>query len=82
MSALPCSWGVGGNEGTRQLLKSLSVLEREDGEGREPQTLASDRRKLEGLVMEMRSGDNWQFRWRNRRCLPEPEARIGRLGNW
>lgn len=50
--------------------------------GREAQMLASDRRKLEGLVMEMRSGDNWQFKWRSRRCLSEPEARIGRLENW
>lgn len=69
-------------EGTRQLLKSPSFQEREDGEGREPQTLASDRRKLEGLVMEMRSGDNWQFKWMSRRCLAEPEVRIGRLENW
>jgi hypothetical protein len=75
--------GVGeGDEGTRQLLKSPLLQEKENGEGRKPQTLASDRRKLEGLVMEMRSGDNWQFKWRSRSCLVEPEARIGRLENW
>lgn len=38
-------------------------------EGWEPQTRARDKRKLEGLVMEMRSGDNWQFKWRSRSCL-------------
>lgn len=70
-------WGMKGHVSCSPLLQ-----EKENGEGWKPQTLASDRRKLEGLVMEMRSGDNWQFKWRSRRCLVEPEARIGRLENW